>query len=77
MNNKLSFYVPSEYENLQAFNDIKTIKWNKEHFEKLKIELEIIDEQINKYTELNDELKLSEYTILKHFAIKYLEQIKN
>lgn len=77
MNNKLSFYVPLEYENLKAYDEIKLIKWNQEHFKKLNMELDIINEQIKKYTELNDELKLSEYTILKHFALKYLEQIKN
>jgi hypothetical protein len=87
MNSKLSFTVPSEYEQLKAYNEIKMIMQNKESLRKLLLELEIINDEIKKCNQLselklceesqfNNEIKLNEYTILKRYALKELNFYK-
>lgn len=70
MTTKLSFFVPAEYDSLIAYSELKHIMSVKETLRKLLMEVEIINEQIEKYTQMNDEIKVSEYTILKHYALK-------
>lgn len=76
MNNKLSFFVPPEFEHLNACNDIKVQRQTKENLRILLLEIEIINEELLKSTQMKNEIRFCEYTILKHCALKELEIYK-